>query len=66
MAAKVEKINFNVPADLKADVEALAQSYGQTLSSFLVKACERLVQVNAQRIQEHKARASEEINFGGL
>lgn len=64
MASNVEKINFNVPANLKKDIERLAATHGKTLSAFLVDVCSILVTNNRERIQEQAQREKEPINFG--
>ncbi len=63
--AAVDKINFNVPADLKQDIERLAMTHGKTLSAFLVEVCNELVKANRDRIKEQTEREKQPINFGG-
>lgn len=63
--ASTEKINFNVPAKVKQDIERLAISHGKTLSAFLCEVCIILVNANAERIKAQAQREKEPINFGG-
>ena len=64
MASNIEKINFNVPANLKKDIERLASSHGKTLSAFMLDVCSILVKNNAERIKAQAQREKEPINFG--
>ena len=63
--ANTDKINFNVPADVKRDVERLACSHGKTLSAFMLGVCQQLIKANIDRIKEQALREEEPINFGG-
>lgn len=62
--ANTEKINFNISPNLKRDVERLANTYGKTLSAFMLDVCNKLVKANADRIQEQAQREKDPINFG--
>lgn len=63
--ANTDKINFNIPADEKRDIERLVSSYGKTLSAFMLGVCQQLIKANTDRIKEQALREEEPINFGG-
>ena len=60
-----EKINFNVSADLKRNIERLASYHGKTLTAFMLDVCNFIVKANNAKITEQAAREKEPINFGG-
>ena len=61
-----EKINFNLPPKLKKDIERLANSYGKSLSAFMLDICNQLSKANADRIKAQALREKEPINFGDV
>ena len=60
-----DKINFNVPARVKSDIEYLAASFSMNLSEFMNTVCAELLKKYDGRIKEQKTKAKDSANILG-